>query len=55
MRAALKKFAGALDGRDGMLVIGLLMMGLGIGMFNAAAGVAVPGTILVGIAIFGTR
>lgn len=62
MRAALNKFAGAvmaavskLDGQDAMLFVGLAMLGGGIGVYNAAAGLAVTGSILVAVAIFGTR
>ena len=62
MRLALKKLGGAalkiigdLDGRDYVLAAGLAMLGGALSSYSPAAGIGIPGAILVAVAIFGVR
>jgi hypothetical protein len=43
------------DQRDYTLAAGLILLSIGAGMYNVGAGLALPGLILVGVAIFGVR
>ena len=44
-----------LEARDGMLVIGLALVGYGLWPMSHSAALIVPGAVLAGVAIFGVR
>lgn len=51
----LQRLAGAVDGRDVLLAIGVGLLGYGIWLVYPPAGFAVPGAVLAYVAIAGVR
>ncbi len=53
--SAMAKFAKTFGPRELLLVIGLALLGYGIWQVNKPAAFAVPGAIMVAVAVFGVR
>lgn len=55
MRAWLARVTTEVDARDVTLGVGLLLLGGGLALVSVPAALAVPGLVLVAVAVFGVK